>query len=98
MLAGATSPSRDSYDASARAQAVQAELSESFTEHDETVSVSSRDAGMPLASMAVYEAKLEFSPWPFDTGSAGALGYRIPARFTHTYALAIDPYTPGELL
>ena len=52
VLANATSPSRNSYDASARAQAVQAELSESFAEHDETVSVSSRDAGMPLASMA----------------------------------------------
>lgn len=91
VIALASSPGRDGYDASSRASAVQNALAADFGKRGSSVSVSTEDASMPLASMTIYHCTFKFAPWPLSVADA-------PATIEHTCSFAIDPYTPGELL
>lgn len=90
VLAQATSASMDGY-AGVRVDAIQAALEEDFAKNGSSVEVSCADAGAALASMTVYRCALRFAPWPLSIAGA-------PALLEHECSIAVDPYTPGELL
>ena len=81
----------DGYDAGVRVDAIQAALEEDFAKNGSSVEVSCEDAGMALASMATYRCTFRFAPWPLSIAGA-------PALLEHECSIAVDPYTPGELL
>lgn len=91
IIARAVSPGRDGYGQDARTAAIQAALSADFERQGSSVSVSAEDAGAFMASMTVYRCTFKFAPWPLSMAGA-------PATLEHTCILAVDPYTPGELL
>ena len=91
ILACATSPGKTGYALDSRAAAVQSALEADFAKNGSSVEVSVEDAGVPLASMNVFQCTFRFSPWPLSTAGA-------PLTLDHSCCLAIDPYTPGELL
>lgn len=91
IVAYATSPAMDEYAPEARVSEIQRALEADFAKNGSLVEVSCEDAGQALASMAVYHCTLRFSPWPLSMAGA-------PAMLEHECELAIDPYTPGELL
>lgn len=91
VIALASSPAKDGYALDARGAAVEAALTADFSRKGSSVSVSCEDAGMPFSSMSVIRCTFRFSPWPLS--AAGA-----PAALEHVCCIAIDPYTPGELL
>ena len=73
------------------AHAIQAALEEDFAKNGSSVEVSCEDAGAALASMATYRCTFRFAPWPLSIAGA-------PALLEHECSIAVDPYTPGELL
>lgn len=91
VLACAASPGKDGYELDSRTSAIQSNLEADFAKQGSRVEVSAEDAGVPLASMNVFRCTFFFSPWPLS--AAGA-----PLSLEHSCNLAIDPYTPGELL
>lgn len=91
IIAHATSPPADSYDAESRVAAIQSALAEDFARNGSSITVSCEDAGALLASMAVYRCTFRFAPWPLSVAGA-------PALLEHECSVAVDPYTPGELL
>lgn len=91
VLAHAASAPMDGYDAGVRVDAIQAALEEDFAKNGSSVEVSCEDAGAALASMTVYRCALRFAPWPLSVAGA-------PALLEHECSIAVDPYTPGELL
>ncbi len=91
IIAYAVSPSRDGYAQDSRTTAIQGALNKDFEKQGSSVTVTAEDAGAVLASMTVYRCTFKFTPWPLS--AAGA-----PAALEHTCTLAVDPYTPGELL
>lgn len=91
VLAQAASASMDEYAGDARVTAIQAALEEDFAKNGSSVEVSCADAGMALASMATYRCTFRFAPWPLSIAGA-------PALLEHECSIAVDPYTPGELL
>lgn len=91
VLAHAASAPMDGYDTGVRVDAIQAALGEDFAKNGSSVEVSCEDAGAALASMTVYRCTLRFAPWPLSIAGA-------PALLEHECSIAVDPYTPGELL
>ncbi len=91
VIALATSPSKDGYASDARTAAVQTALETDFSRKGSSVIVTCEDARVPLSSMSVYQCVFRFSPWPLSVAGA-------PASLEHVCAIAVDPYTPGELL
>lgn len=91
VLACAASPGKSGYALDSRSAAVQSALEADFAKQGSSVEVSVADAGVLLASMNVFRCTFRFSPWPLS--AAGA-----PLTLEHSCSLAIDPYTPGELL
>ncbi len=91
VIAYAVSPGRDGYAQDSRIGAIQAALSKDFEKQGSSVSVNTEDAGAALASMTVFHCTFRFAPWPLSIAGA-------PATLEHTCSLAVDPYTPGELL
>ena len=89
VLAHAASAPMGGYDAGV--DAIQAALEEDFAKNGSSVEVSCADAGMALASMATYRCTFRFAPWPLSIAGA-------PALLEHECSIAVDPYTPGELL
>lgn len=86
VLAQAASASMDGYAGDARVTAIQAALEEDFAKNGSSVEVSCADA-----SMATYRCTFRFAPWPLSIAGA-------PALLEHECSIAVDPYTPGELL
>lgn len=91
VIACAASAPMDGYAQDARTGALQEALDADFSRRGSTVTISCEDAGMPLSSMTVYQCTLHFAPWPLSIAGA-------PAVLEHACSIAIDPYTPGELL
>lgn len=91
VIAQAASAPMDGYDTDTCIGAIQAALEEDFARNGSSVEVNCEDAGMALASMAVYHCTFRFAPWPLSIAGA-------PALLEHECSIAIDPYTPGELL
>lgn len=91
VLAHAASASMGGYDAGVRVDAIQAALEEDFAKNGSSVEVSCEDAGAALASMATYRCTFRFAPWPLSIAG-------VPALLEHECSIAVDPYTPGELL
>lgn len=91
VLASASSPDMDSYGSYVRAEDILESLEEDFATNGSMIEVTWEDAGVPLSSMTVYRCTLHFAPWPFSIAGA-------PAFLKHEVSIAIDPYTPGELL
>ena len=91
VLAQATSAPMDGYELGARTAAIRAALESDFAKEGSSIEVSCEDAGAALASMSVYRCTFRFAPWPLSIAGA-------PAMLEHECSIAIDPYTPGELL
>lgn len=91
VLAHATSAPMDGYDPDTRTAAICAALEDDFAKEGSSVEVSREDAGVVLASMSVYRCTFRFAPWPLSIAGA-------PALLEHECSVAVDPYTPGELL
>lgn len=91
VLAQAVSAPVDGYAGDARVAAIQSALESDFAKNGSSVEVSCKDAGMPLSSMAVYRCTFHFAPWPLSIAGA-------PIVLEHGCSIAVDPYTPGELL
>lgn len=91
VLAQAASAPMDGYELGARTAAIRAALESDFTKEGSSIEVSYEDAGVALASMSVYRCTFRFAPWPLSIAGA-------PALLEHECNIAVDPYTPGELL
>lgn len=91
VIAQAASAPMDGYGGDARVGAIQSALETDFAKNGSSIEVSCEDAGMVLASMAVYHCTFRFAPWPLSIAGA-------PAMLEHSCSVAVDPYTPGELL
>ena len=89
VLAQAASAPIDGYELGARTAAIRAALD--FAKEGSSIEVSYEDAGVALASMSVYRCTFRFAPWPLSIAGA-------PALLEHECNIAVDPYTPGELL
>lgn len=91
VLAQAASAPMDGYELGARTAAIRAALESDFAKEGSSIEVSYEDAGVALASMSVYRCTFRFAPWPLSIAGA-------PALLEHECNIAVDPYTPGELL
>lgn len=91
IIAQATSAPMDGYAGDARVGAIQSALEADFAKNGSSIEVSYENAGMALASMAVYHCTFRFAPWPLSIAGA-------PTVLEHECSIAVDPYTPGELL
>lgn len=91
VIAQATSPPMDGYAGDARCAAIQSALESDFAKNGSSIEVTCEDAGAALASMVVYHCTFRFVPWPLSIAGA-------PASLEHGCSIAVDPYTPGELL
>ena len=91
VLAQAASAPIDGYELGARTAAIRAALESDFAKEGSSIEVSYEDAGVALASMSVYRCTFRFAPWPLSIAGA-------PALLEHECNIAVDPYTPGELL
>lgn len=91
VLAQAVSAPVDGYAGDARVAAIQSALEGDFTKNGSSVEVGCEDAGVVLSSMVVYRCTFRFAPWPLSIAGA-------PALLEHSCSVAVDPYTPGELL
>lgn len=91
ILALAVSAPMDGYADDTRVTAVQSALEGDFAKNGSSVEVSCEDAGAAFASMQVYRCTFRFAPWPLSIAGA-------PATLEHGCSIAVDPYTPGELL
>lgn len=91
VLAQAASAPIDGYELDMRTAAIHAALESDFAKEGSSVEVSYEDAGAALASMSVYRCTFRFAPWPLSIAGA-------PALLEHECSIAVDPYTPGELL
>lgn len=91
IIAQATSAPMDGYAGDARVGTIQSALEADFAKNGSSIEVSCEDAGMALASMAVYHCTFRFAPWPLSIAGA-------PTVLEHECSIAVDPYTPGELL
>ena len=91
VLASAASPGKTGYALDNRVAAVQSALEADFAKNGSSVEVSVADASVPLASMNIFQCTFRFSPWPLSAAES-------PLALEHSCCLAIDPYTPGELL
>lgn len=91
VLAQAVSAPVDGYAGDARVAAIQSALEGDFTKNGSSVEVGCEDAGVALSSMAIYRCTFRFAPWPLSIAGA-------PALLEHSCSVAVDPYTPGELL
>ena len=91
VLAQAASAPMDGYELGARTAAIRAALESDFTKEGSSIEVSYEDAGVALASMSVYRCTFRFAPWPLSIAGA-------PELLEHECNIAVDPYTPGELL
>ena len=91
VLAQAASAPMNGYELGARTAAIRAALESDFAKESSSIEVSYEDAGVALASMSVYRCTFRFAPWPLSIAGA-------PALLEHECNIAVDPYTPGELL
>lgn len=91
VLAQAASAPMDGYELGARTAAIRTALESDFAKEGSSIEVSYEDAGVALASMSVYRCTFRFVPWPLSIAGA-------PALLEHECNIAVDPYTPGELL
>ena len=91
VLAQAASAPMNGYELGARTAAIRAALESDFAKEGSSIEVSYEDAGVALASMSVYRCTFRFAPWPLSIAGA-------PALLEHECNIAVDPYTPGELL
>ena len=91
VLEHAVSPPINCYESDSRAEHIQYALEDDFDRNGASVETSYEDAGVALASMSVYHCTLRFTPWPLSIAGA-------PPLLEHTCSIAVDPYTPGELL
>lgn len=91
VLAQAASAPMDGYELGARTAAIRTALESDFAKEGSSIEVSYEDAGVALASISVYRCTFRFAPWPLSIAGA-------PALLEHECNIAVDPYTPGELL
>ncbi len=91
VLAQAASAPMDGCELGARTAAIRAALESDFAKEGSSIEVSYEDAGVALASMSVYRCTFRFALWPLSIAGA-------PALLEHECNIAVDPYTPGELL
>lgn len=91
ILACAVSSPSNECDLDSRSAAIESALKPEFEKNGSWVNVECSDTGALLASIVVYRCVLHFVPWPFSLSDA-------PPSIAHEYVLAVDPYTPGELL
>lgn len=94
IIACVASPGRESYEGDERLQDLEQALEQDFVRADQNVSVEVEGSALGAKT---YRCILRVAPWPLSSSGASVFGMRVPLVLEHECALALDPYTPGEL-
>lgn len=91
VLAHVASAPMNGYSLDSRCERVLMALEDEFAKNGSNVTVAWSDAGQVFASMVEIRCEFVFAPWPLSIAGG-------PGLLRHECSIAVDPYTPGELL